>query len=209
MSRYEGRHAEGHPITGRPEAGKYEGITLVDPSMEAGQSPVRPPLPAPVHGPVFLPDLPPAPPPMPAPAPPPHPRMAWVPARHSAPPMAVLITMGAVLARETTRYATVCAVRCQRQGCTQASTRGGSRTFADLYLAAEADGWRKDAWGAWMCPRCQQKPGYWPANVPAPVSAWAELGLAWTAKEAAGDGYRLRETIRHEQALMNGTGEAA
>ena len=116
---------------------------------------------------------------------------------------AVPITQSAVLAREDKRFTAVCSVHCQRQGCTQSSTRGGTRSFADLYAAAEADGWRKDAWGAWMCPSCQQKPGYWAANVPAPVSAWAELGLAWTVKESAGDGYRLREIIRHQQARLD------
>jgi hypothetical protein len=119
------------------------------------------------------------------------------------------VTQSAVLARDDRRFATITSLRCQRQGCTQAATRHGTRSFTDLYAAAEADGWRKDAWGAWMCPRCQQKPGYWPASVLAPITAWAESALVWTVRESAGDDYRLRETIRHSQALLTGTGGAA
>ena len=193
------RHPEMVPTRPAPEdrTVQFPAVTLLKDKEAVTETFPRPAIemvPAPVQGPATVPPL--------RPVPAPHPRGAWVPATAPAsrPPAPIPITASAVLARDDKRFAAICSVRCQRQGCTRSTSQGGTRSFADLYAAAEADGWRKDYWDAWMCPQCQQKPGYWPASVPAPRTTWAELALTWDAKGAAGDDdFQIREAIRYLQ----------
>lgn len=119
----------------------------------------------------------------------------------------------ATLARSDQQFAAVFSVHCGRQGCTRSTSRCGTGTFTSLYAAAAEDGWRKDWFGAWMCPSCQQKPGYWPASVLAPVDDLAELTLVWGASQAAGPDVQWREACRaaaaHPRYPVNVSGVAA
>jgi hypothetical protein len=60
----------------------------------------------------------------------------------------------------------LCTVQCA--WCPRVYVRPGS--FAGLYAAAAADGWRTDGLCQyWSCPGCQAKPGWWAPNRPAPA----------------------------------------
>jgi hypothetical protein len=111
----------------------------------------------------------------------------------------------AVLARDDDRFSQVCSVHCGGRNCTVTSTRYATRGFVSLYAAAEAGGWRKDWFGTWTCPACQQKPGYWPVSTPAPWGvlgqpAVAEHALIRRTAEAAGPAIQMRDACRQAAA---------
>ncbi|HLI39751.1 MAG TPA: hypothetical protein VKV80_20800 [Streptosporangiaceae bacterium] len=69
---------------------------------------------------------------------------------------------------QAARWLALCTVPCA--WCPRVYVRPGS--FAGLYAAAAADGWRTDALGHyWTCPGCQAKPGWWAPNRPATALA--------------------------------------